>query len=278
MWKFLTPGLPWERHQYGDIFHAAFRAVLFSRQDVTDFEESCCGRVNTAHSNQDTKRFILRIAHTASVSLCRYRDPTITYFSRIESRKLPMGRPGKVGLKDTRLSAETVALEIEVHTYNFDVNIATLKDEHVKFIKEQVVPALNDNPYASIVLLGTASKSGEDDYNKTLSVNRATEVKNALSKSGIAISRIMWDGLGNTASESKSNEDDADRAVRMYLNCPITVDKVSLWTDSWSRELEWDDIIGMDTSDKKAINNINIQIDAKGAPRSWTVDGVKSDV
>ena len=67
-----------------------------------------------------------------------------------------MGRPGKVSLKDTKLSAEAVDLQIAVHAYNFDVNVASLKDEHVKFIKEQVVPALNDNPHASIVLLGTA--------------------------------------------------------------------------------------------------------------------------
>jgi hypothetical protein len=179
--------------------------------------------------------------------------------------------PGKIVLKDPKFSSQEV--EIEVHLYNFDINVAKpLKDEHKKFLDHMIVPALTANKNASAGLGGSASRSGEEDPNFVLSKDRAKAVQNHLitNRLGSQVTEIA--GLGEPRWAGL-NEDERDRAVFILLRFPLRLEDVRLWTDDWTRELADDDIVGLaGRTDKKWINKINIQVEVSGVPRFWILD------
>jgi hypothetical protein len=181
--------------------------------------------------------------------------------------------PGEILVKEPKTAPQLV--EVEVHLYNFDTDVSALKVEHKEFLNKNVIPALTGNPDARVRLHGSASKIGAEAYNKDLSRNRATEVYYYLTKlHDVKPAQVIeFKPLGEDFSTSPLNNDPRDRAVFIFLKLPITIEDIFLWTDDWTRELQWDDIIGLGGTDQKWIKNMNIQVKTSGVPRFWNLKG-----
>jgi hypothetical protein len=182
-----------------------------------------------------------------------------------------MSQPTGPG-KTTVLGKSPREISRESNLYNFDIDSPGLKAEHKQWLDSDVVPLLKASPKATVSLRGNASRSGEKDHNRALSRGRAEEVKKYLVSKGVDPKQVVkTEGAGSDQPMSAlGREVDIDRGVVISTSAPLTIEKVSLWNDHWTRELEWDDIIGLDEGKTNIrIDNVNIQIEASGAPRSF---------
>lgn len=100
--------------------------------------------------------------------------------------------------------------------FNFDIDGDQIKEEHKRWLDENVVPLLA-NINLKVNLRGLASRSGSAAYNKALSERRITSVKNYLSsKSGKAVaiqSFAAGESDAELAGQADTTEDEAFRAV-----------------------------------------------------------------
>src|SRR5262245_18874946 len=81
-----------------------------------------------------------------------------------------MPGPGKFFIK-----VDKPAEVIRAWLFNFEVNLSKLKIEHTKLLDDFVVPVLREG--GAIKLLGLASTTGTDSFNKHLSSERCNEVE-----------------------------------------------------------------------------------------------------
>jgi OOP family OmpA-OmpF porin len=93
----------------------------------------------------------------------------------------------------------------------FDVNKATLKPESMGIINE-IANLMNEHPEINFCVEGHTDSDGDNDFNQTLSEQRAETVVNTLKKLGIDGSRMTSKGWGeskpvdtNTTAEGKAN-------------------------------------------------------------------------
>lgn len=157
-------------------------------------------------------------------------------------------------------------IQVILRLYNFDINVSTLKDEHKKFLHDNVVPALKFSDLHSARLHGSASKSGEDNHNLTLSGSRAEEVRRILTAGGAGPKIKEVKALGEPPGAG-ANEDERDRAVIIFLDLPLEFLNFTAWTDDWARKLTQNDVVG-----RAGITKLNLQAEVTGAPRSWVLD------
>lgn len=91
---------------------------------------------------------------------------------------------------------QVIDLVFEDVYFNFDKSTLT---EAAKVILDRNVQILNDNPNASIRIIGHTSASGSDAYNQRLSERRAKAVENYLVTEGkISLDRLSTLGYGET--------------------------------------------------------------------------------
>src|ERR1700760_2131737 len=118
---------------------------------------------------------------------------------------------------DWRWEKDTLWAEATVLLYNFDVDGADLKKEHLDFLHDQVIFFLDDGPDARVGVVGQASLTGESEHNEELSAKRAKAVMNQLVAKGIAASKFQPSepiALGDAPS-GPITEDKRDRAVTL---------------------------------------------------------------
>ncbi len=142
--------------------------------------------------------------------------------------------------------------------YNFDIDVPVLKSEHKTFLNQTVIPMLKTNPDTRLALTGSASRSGDRAHNKDLSGNRAKALLDHLSANGVGGQVVESIGLGQPPNAGPI-ESDGDRSVSLFGSFPVDLTDIEIYTDDWSRELEWDDIVGLGGTDNKWIQQLNIQ-------------------
>lgn len=86
---------------------------------------------------------------------------------------------------------------------------------------DKLATVLKENPDTDIEVQGHTDSKGADDYNMTLSVNRASTVAAYLKSKGVAANRIKTKGFGETAPVA-TNDTDAGRAQNRRVNFLIT--------------------------------------------------------
>ncbi|WP_207423863.1 OmpA family protein [Desertivirga brevis] len=77
----------------------------------------------------------------------------------------------------------------------FDTGKSSLKSEAKKNI-ESLVASLKSNPGTNVMVVGHTDNVGSDQYNLSLSEQRASSVKNYISNLGINSSRVTTRGMG----------------------------------------------------------------------------------
>ena len=179
-----------------------------------------------------------------------------------------MSTPGKA-----LISKSPTQIATDIRLYNFDIDEKKPKTEHFKWLDDEVVPLLKANPKTTVSLRGTASKSGDKDYNREpLSKGRAEAVQKYLISKGATAAQLTARWTGNDWSTSTITEDEGDRAVLVFVYTPLTIENVSFRTDDWAKDLAWNDIMGLDTVAGVPISKVNLQVEASGAPRKFMPD------
>ncbi|MDR1857156.1 MAG: OmpA family protein [Desulfovibrio sp.] len=89
---------------------------------------------------------------------------------------------------------------------NFAFNSYAL-DSKAKSILNEAAALIKASPNRKVVLSGWTDSIGSDAYNKTLSKNRATSVKNYLAKQGIPASRMTPVGNGKSFKYDNNTEE-----------------------------------------------------------------------
>ena len=95
----------------------------------------------------------------------------------------------------------------------FDFDKATLRPESTNEL-ERLTKLLNDVPTLKIEISGHTDSKGPDEYNKTLSNNRAKAVLDYLVKAGIAANRLTSVGYGEEQPISTNDTDEGRQLNR----------------------------------------------------------------
>jgi hypothetical protein len=109
--------------------------------------------------------------------------------------------------------------------FNFDIDDASLKPEHQRWLEDNLVPLLSF-PGATVALRGLASRSGASDYNKKLSDRRVETVGKFLQAKGARLTQLAATSTGEDEAaafgQADGTEDARFRAVVVELNLPLT--------------------------------------------------------
>jgi len=100
---------------------------------------------------------------------------------------------------------------------NFGIDQSGLKNEHKKWLDDNVVPAMKSDPATRVFLRGSASKSGANDYNMRLSERRVESVRKHLGQRGVSSGQISSTFTGEELALGSTNESASDRAVFLFL-------------------------------------------------------------
>lgn len=134
-----------------------------------------------------------------------------------------VGRDTGPGRFEAEVVGQTHEVVYQFLLFNFNIDGSVLKAEHKADLDKHVVPLLaNHRLHAE--LIGMASKSGDREYNRQLSLSRVLKVKDYLRSKGIPESKVPGPGVtavGEDFSTSLFQEDELDRSVRIRIKVGI---------------------------------------------------------
>ena len=109
--------------------------------------------------------------------------------------------------KDLYLVPIEIGQVVRLNNVFFDFDKWDLRPE--SFVElDRVVTLLQENPAIEIEMSAHTDSKGSDDYNFTLSDNRAKSVKEYIISKGIAVNRIVSQGYGETKPEVPNDTDE----------------------------------------------------------------------
>jgi len=89
----------------------------------------------------------------------------------------------------------------------FDFDSYALRPEAREHLSN-LASSLQEYPESEVLIVGHTDSSGADDYNQSLSENRANAAGNLLIRSGVAPSRVKMMGLGETEPIATNDTDE----------------------------------------------------------------------
>jgi outer membrane protein OmpA-like peptidoglycan-associated protein len=100
-----------------------------------------------------------------------------------------------------------VQKRIVLRGVHFDFDKATIRKE-ARPILDEAIATLQREGTVSVVAEGHTDSRGSDTYNQTLSLRRATAVRDYLVAGGIGSSRIQVQGFGESRPVASNDTDD----------------------------------------------------------------------
>ena len=139
--------------------------------------------------------------------------------NRMEKQKQEMEAATRgTGIQVSQTADNRLKLEIPADV-SFDTGRSDIKS-NFRPVLERFAQTLNDNPAATVSIIGHTDSTGSDNVNDPLSVDRAARTRDYLSQRGISPNRIMIDGRGEREPIA-SNDSDSGRArnrrVEIYV-------------------------------------------------------------
>ncbi len=139
--------------------------------------------------------------------------------NRMEKQKQEMEAATRgTGIQVSQTSDNRLKLEIPADV-SFDTGRSDIKS-NFRPVLERFAQTLNDNPAATVSIIGHTDSTGGANINDPLSVDRAARTRDYLSQRGISPNRIMIDGRGEREPIA-SNDSDSGRArnrrVEIYV-------------------------------------------------------------
>jgi outer membrane protein OmpA-like peptidoglycan-associated protein len=138
---------------------------------------------------------------------------------RMEKQKAEMeAATAGTGIQVSQTQDNRLKLDIPADV-SFDTGRADIKS-NFRPVLERFAQTLNDNPAATVSIIGHTDSTGGDAINNPLSVDRAARTRDYLAQRGVSPNRVMIDGRGEREPVA-SNDTDSGRArnrrVEIYV-------------------------------------------------------------
>jgi outer membrane protein OmpA-like peptidoglycan-associated protein len=141
---------------------------------------------------------------------------------RMENQKREMEQATRgTGIQVSQTGDNRLKMEIP-SDISFSTNRADIQP-NFRPILDRFASTLNDNPAATVTIVGHTDATGSDAVNEPLSVERAARTRDYLATRGIAPSRIVVEGRGShepIASNNDSSGRARNRRVEIYVAEP----------------------------------------------------------
>jgi outer membrane protein OmpA-like peptidoglycan-associated protein len=139
--------------------------------------------------------------------------------NRMEKQKQEMEAATRgTGIQVSQTSDNRLKLDIPADV-SFDTGRSDIKS-NFRPVLERFAQTLNDNPAATVSIIGHTDSTGSPSINDPLSVDRAARTRDYLSQRGVSPNRINVDGRGEREPVA-SNDTDSGRArnrrVEIYV-------------------------------------------------------------
>lgn len=165
-------------------------------------------------SDGTTGNYYVVLQPGRTYSLTASKDGYLFYSERFE---IPLSEKGHEETKDIYLSPIKEGNTRLLIFFDFDK--ADLKEESIPEL-ERVIEFLRENPDVKIAIEGHTDDVGSDEYNNSLSLNRANAVKKYIVDAGIDSKRIKTEGYGKRKPLMQGTTDEArskNRRVEMRI-------------------------------------------------------------
>jgi outer membrane protein OmpA-like peptidoglycan-associated protein/tetratricopeptide (TPR) repeat protein len=159
-------------------------------------------------SNSATGKYLVSLPAGKNYGIAVKKDG---YLFHSENFDIPKNAAFQQVDKDVELKNLTVGSKIVLKNIFFDFDKATLRPESTNEL-QRLTKLLNDVPTLKIEISGHTDSKGANDYNKTLSDNRAKAVVDNLIKAGISTNRLVFKGYGEEQPIS-TNETEEGRQL-----------------------------------------------------------------
>lgn len=136
-----------------------------------------------------------------------------------QAREIETALPGA----EVKRVGEGIQLVLGESSVNFEFNKATLTPL-AKQNLDKLVPVFKNYADTDITIFGYTDSKGADDYNLSLSQQRATSVKNYMTQKGISSSRFVIKGMGE-ADPIADNESDSGRSKNRRVEFAIVANE-----------------------------------------------------
>jgi outer membrane protein OmpA-like peptidoglycan-associated protein len=158
----------------------------------------------TFKSNSSSGKYLVTLPSGKNYGIAVKRDG---YLFHSENFNIPENADFAEYTKDVMLKRIEIGSVIILKNIFFDFDKASIRPESVNEL-ERLIKLLNDNPALKIELSSHTDSRGSDDYNMKLSDNRSKSVVEFLISKGIAASRLVPKGYGETKPiDSNENEE-----------------------------------------------------------------------
>ena len=161
-------------------------------------------------SNSSTGKYLVSLPAGRNYGIAVKKD---NYLFHSENFDIPNTAAYQEVVKDVTLKNIAVGSKIILKNIFFDFDKATLRPESTNEL-ERLTKLLNDVPTLKIEISGHTDSKGADEYNKTLSNNRAKAVLDYLVKAGITAGRLTSAGYGEEQPISTNDTDDGRQLNR----------------------------------------------------------------
>ncbi|MFL5762414.1 MAG: OmpA family protein [Bacteroidia bacterium] len=161
-------------------------------------------------SNSSTGKYLVSLPAGRNYGIAVKKD---NYLFHSENFDIPNTAAYQEVVKDVALKNIAVGSKIVLKNIFFDFDKATLRPESNNEL-ERLTKLLNDVPSLKIEISGHTDSKGADDYNKTLSNNRAKAVLDYLVKAGISAGRLTSVGYGEEQPIATNDTDEGRQLNR----------------------------------------------------------------
>lgn len=175
----------------GKVFDEETSHPLVARFELIDLASS--KTIMDANSNDDGS-FLICLPEGKDYALNVNKKGYLFYSDNFT---MTHGDFTKPYLKDVPLKPIKVGQKVVMRNIFFDLDSYTLKSES-KIELTRLIRLLTDNPQMQIEIGGYTDKTGKPAYNLKLSENRAKSVADYLVQNGIAATRLVSKGYGET--------------------------------------------------------------------------------
>ncbi len=186
----------------GRFYDKELQTPIFAKYEL--FDNSTGKSVAKGTSNSATGEFLVVLPTGKNYNLNVYKEGYLFSSENFDLNKTTTNKPFELNVKMSKLiEGENVVLK----NIFFDTNLFTLKKESETELV-QILKLLTDNPLLKIEISGHTDNVGKDDYNLTLSKNRAKAVVDYLVSKGIVAERLTFQGYGKTKPISENTTEE----------------------------------------------------------------------
>lgn len=142
--------------------------------------------------------------------------------TRMENQKRAMEQATQgTGVQVSKTDDNRLRLEIP-SDISFDTGRADIKS-NFRPILDRFATTLNENPAATVSIIGHTDSTGSDAINQPLSVDRASNARDYLAARGVSPTRIVVEGKGSREPIASNNDDSGrsrNRRVEIFVAEP----------------------------------------------------------